>query len=65
MEMTTIPYMDEECGGVRGCVREAGNRRHEELCEGRLGAGGVRGCVREGWRYEGRLGRKKMRSEMR
>jgi hypothetical protein len=22
------------CGGVRGCVREAGGRRHEGLCEG-------------------------------
>ena len=41
--------MDEECGGVRGCVREAGSRRREELCDGRLGAGGMRGCVREGW----------------
>jgi hypothetical protein len=25
------------CGGVRGCVREAGGRRREGLCEGRLG----------------------------
>jgi hypothetical protein len=49
MEMTTIPYMDEECGGVRGCVREVGSRRREELCEGRLGAG----SVREGRRREG------------
>ena len=25
------------CGGVKGCVREVGGRRHEGLCEGRLG----------------------------